>query len=146
MSDNKAKRRRLYLLMNGFTGYCAWCDSPVVVRKWVEDNFPVVFANDDFIVYLRDGRQVKRRVATVDHVVPRSEGGANDLENLLPACGPCNRKRTETPSERKRRPCRRCGGKKPGWKRYHCLKCARELIEAWRAAHPEDFLPDPDFP
>jgi 5-methylcytosine-specific restriction endonuclease McrA len=27
---------------------------------------------------------------TIDHVVPRSQGGTNDPNNLLPACKPCN--------------------------------------------------------
>jgi 5-methylcytosine-specific restriction endonuclease McrA len=28
--------------------------------------------------------------ATIDHVVPRSRGGSNDIGNLRPACGVCN--------------------------------------------------------
>ncbi|MFJ6299437.1 HNH endonuclease [Streptomyces griseoviridis] len=27
---------------------------------------------------------------TADHIVPLSRGGTNDVENLRPACGPCN--------------------------------------------------------
>jgi 5-methylcytosine-specific restriction enzyme A len=27
---------------------------------------------------------------TVDHIVPREQGGTNDLDNLRAACGPCN--------------------------------------------------------
>lgn len=35
---------------------------------------------------------------TVDHIVPRSRGGATDWENTVLACGPCNgRKRDRTP-------------------------------------------------
>ena len=30
------------------------------------------------------------KVLTYDHVVPRVVGGANRLDNLVPACGPCN--------------------------------------------------------
>jgi 5-methylcytosine-specific restriction endonuclease McrA len=37
---------------------------------------------------------------TVDHIVPRSRGGATDWENTVLACGPCNtRKRDRTPVE-----------------------------------------------
>jgi 5-methylcytosine-specific restriction endonuclease McrA len=37
---------------------------------------------------------------TVDHIVPRSRGGATTWENTVLACGPCNgRKRDRTPSE-----------------------------------------------
>lgn len=31
--------------------------------------------------------------ATIDHVIPRSRGGTNDLSNLVIACSPCNHKR-----------------------------------------------------
>lgn len=37
---------------------------------------------------------------TVDHIQPRSRGGANSFENLVAACGPCNhRKADRTPGE-----------------------------------------------
>ena len=40
------------------------------------------------------------RAGTVDHIVPRSRGGATDWENTVLACGPCNtRKRDRTPVE-----------------------------------------------
>ncbi|WP_408056991.1 HNH endonuclease [Streptomyces changanensis] len=31
-----------------------------------------------------------RPATTADHIVPLSRGGTNDIENLRPACGPCN--------------------------------------------------------
>jgi 5-methylcytosine-specific restriction endonuclease McrA len=30
---------------------------------------------------------------TVDHVIPRSRGGASDWENIVASCAPCNRKK-----------------------------------------------------
>lgn len=37
---------------------------------------------------------------TLDHVVPLSRGGLHSVENLVPACGPCNRsKHAKTPEE-----------------------------------------------
>ncbi|MFF3979736.1 HNH endonuclease [Streptomyces sp. NPDC001828] len=32
-----------------------------------------------------------RRSQTMDHVIPFSDGGADELKNLLPICRPCNR-------------------------------------------------------
>lgn len=41
-----------------------------------------------------------------DHVMPRSRGGANGVENLVLACSPCNReKAAQTPSEWLGSPC-----------------------------------------
>lgn len=34
------------------------------------------------------GHQVK--VITIDHIVPKKNGGISEVWNLLPACGPCN--------------------------------------------------------
>lgn len=34
---------------------------------------------------------------TFDHVVPRSKGGTDDPENLVPACRPCNASKSDKP-------------------------------------------------
>lgn len=39
----------------------------------------------------------KRAAVSVDHVVPKSEGGTNDIENLRPAHRGCNSKRGNKP-------------------------------------------------
>ena len=44
-------------------------------------------------VFERDGLECQYcgdEATTVDHVVPLSRGGTNDLANLTPACKPCN--------------------------------------------------------
>jgi len=41
-----------------------------------------------------------RHELTVDHVMPRSRGGATTWENVVTACGPCNRRKGDrTPDE-----------------------------------------------
>jgi 5-methylcytosine-specific restriction endonuclease McrA len=51
----------------------------------------------------RDGHRCQYCGATadsIDHVVPRSRGGAHEWENVTAACRPCNlRKRDRTPEE-----------------------------------------------
>lgn len=43
---------------------------------------------------------------TIDHVVPLSRGGSNDIANLVPACEGCNRKKgAQTPLEWLSNPC-----------------------------------------
>jgi 5-methylcytosine-specific restriction endonuclease McrA len=37
------------------------------------------------------------RHLTVDHVVPRSQGGADTWDNLVTSCAPCNRKKGDRP-------------------------------------------------
>jgi len=46
------------------------------------------------------GSQPGRAQLTMDHVVPRSRGGATCWENVVSACGPCNRRKgNRTPEE-----------------------------------------------
>ena len=37
------------------------------------------------------GRRITFRELDIDHVVPKSKGGSNDLQNLFPSCMRCNR-------------------------------------------------------
>lgn len=55
-----------------------------------------------FAVFLRDkftcqycGRQAPEVVIEIDHVLPCSKGGTNDLNNLVTACRDCNRGKSE---------------------------------------------------
>ncbi len=46
------------------------------------------------------GEQPGRTELTLDHVFPRSRGGATTWENVVTACGPCNRRKgNRTPDE-----------------------------------------------
>lgn len=46
------------------------------------------------------GTQPGRTELTIDHVVPRSRGGGTNWENVVAACGPCNRRKgNRTPEE-----------------------------------------------
>jgi 5-methylcytosine-specific restriction endonuclease McrA len=40
-------------------------------------------------LHIKEGSQL----ATKDHIIPRSEGGSSDLDNLCLSCGPCNHKK-----------------------------------------------------
>ena len=48
-------------------------------------------------VFARDGWTCQycgsRSNLTVDHVIPRSKGGASSWENIVASCAPCNRKK-----------------------------------------------------
>lgn len=51
-----------------------------------------VLARDHFTCQYCGDRPGKG-LLTVDHVVPRSRGGTKSWENLVAACGPCNRRK-----------------------------------------------------
>ena len=36
------------------------------------------------------GQHMKQKKMTVDHYVPQSKGGGNNIENLMPCCSHCN--------------------------------------------------------
>jgi 5-methylcytosine-specific restriction endonuclease McrA len=64
-----------------------------IPRRW---RLPVsrrgVLARDGYTCQYCGG-QPGRAHLTVDHVVPRSQGGGKTWENLVTACGPCNRRK-----------------------------------------------------
>jgi 5-methylcytosine-specific restriction endonuclease McrA len=81
---------------------------PSVVRflRTLKRRKPVIrFSREN--VYARDqgrcqycGKAVTRSEATYDHVVPRSQGGGTNWENIVIACVPCNRaKGGKTPAQ-----------------------------------------------
>lgn len=57
-------------------------------------------------IYVRDsytcqycGKVFTARELTLDHVLPRSKGGASSWENMVAACQPCNRKKNDRTPE-----------------------------------------------
>ena len=68
-------------------------------RKRVPLTKKNVLLRDDYLCGYC-GRRGERATMTVDHVVPRRQGGRSSWENLVAACSECNaRKRDRTPAE-----------------------------------------------
>lgn len=71
-----------------------------VVTRWRHGRGPAWSRHG---VLVRDDRQCaycRKSASTIDHVLPRSRGGANSWLNTVAACGPCNqRKGDRTPKE-----------------------------------------------
>ncbi len=57
----EVKRRRKQRLLEKYGPYCYWC-----------------------------GKRFPPEELTIEHLIPKSEGGPNRLENLRLACYPCN--------------------------------------------------------
>jgi 5-methylcytosine-specific restriction endonuclease McrA len=55
-------------------------------------NRKIVLADNPMCVYCR-----VNVATTADHIVAISRGGTHDLENLAPACKPCNDSKKDTP-------------------------------------------------
>ncbi|GEB57173.1 hypothetical protein GCM10017674_78470 [Streptomyces gardneri] len=54
-------------------------------RFMIWESMCVLSANDGQCAYW-----CSRKAETMDHVIPFANGGSDDLDNLLPACRPCN--------------------------------------------------------
>jgi 5-methylcytosine-specific restriction endonuclease McrA len=81
MTRNRASRRRRFfeVLISRNGMFCHWCGYEVVRTLKVIPN-----------------------QATLDHVTPRSEGGANSLSNLVLACYACNQNRAKIANRERR--------------------------------------------
>lgn len=74
------------------------------VRKIFKQKVPFskrnVFVRDDQTCQFCGTRMEEMSSCTVDHVIPRSQGGKSTWTNCVTACKPCNhRKADRTPSE-----------------------------------------------
>ena len=76
------------------------------------------------------GLELSQREATIDHIVPRSQGGGTSWENVVVACGHCNRKKGgRTPAEahmKLRKPV-----VTPEWLPVLNVRLHRNLPECW---------------
>ena len=77
------------------------------------------------------GEPVARTNLTVDHVVPRSQGGRNTWENLVLACPPCNLRKGDRTPEQASMPLRRAP-QKPPWHPFASAVALAARRPAWR--------------
>jgi len=72
------------------------------------------------------GRSLEPEFMELDHVQPRSDGGANDISNRILLCGPCNRRKRHTLAM----PGLHQENKKAGWMHdFELAKRSRELAK-----------------
>lgn len=97
---SKDKTRRMDRLLDHQGGRCHWCGCRIVRIGTIEQS-RIVILKHHFIVWRKDdGRTDQALVASLDHFVPASRGGANGLDNLVAACRWCNEARgNRTPEE-----------------------------------------------
>ncbi len=103
--------------------------------------FSIAFSRKN--VFLRDNFQCQYcashpavRQLTIDHVLPRSRGGGTDWENIVTACGPCNRRKGNRTPREARMPLLREPMRPRTLPDQHGVQRAGEIPEEWR-----DYLP-----
>jgi hypothetical protein len=82
MSSPKQNQELLLIVLKRDGQFCHWCDHPIRTHRQLRG---LVESNKSTYGY---------REATLDHVIPRSEGGTDELTNLVPACAICNVERS----------------------------------------------------
>ncbi len=85
----KSKRiGMLRFLFKKHAGHCTRCNSEVgLVSRLLKQDWKL--SEQEGIVTSPDGKTV--RVATIEHIVPRANGGTDEIENLTLYCSICNR-------------------------------------------------------
>ena len=111
---------------------------PAVVRLVNHHrNAPVSIRFSRRHVYERDGfrcqycqEEFAEQVLTLDHVVPRARGGKTSWDNVVTACGRCNRKKKNRTPREARMPLH-TEPRKPTWLPAQARLGIRRVPEVW---------------
>lgn len=124
LRERAAKKLKKILDEHGY--YCHWCHDPLVLLREIPED--AIIKKLAFNVTWKSIKGTQcQKFATVDHVIPLCESGTNQPQNLVPACGRCNIKRTNMKSpksNKEHRTCPKCGGQKPKG-RSKCAECRK---------------------
>lgn len=87
---HKRGRKRLdrVLARDGYE--CHWCRCPLIRPSM---KLSIIRRNGDWAYWTDGDTERKGWWATVDHLTPVCIGGQSTMENMVAACGPCNRRR-----------------------------------------------------
>lgn len=69
---------------------CHWCGTWVEDQKTLSRPYWRESKHGGYTIPGEVWGFVLCHTATVDHIIPKSRGGTNDLDNLVIACYPCN--------------------------------------------------------
>lgn len=88
-----------------------------------------VFARDQFQCQYC-GRDLSQKEATLDHVVPRSQGGKTSWENIVCCCSGCNRRKGGRTPKEARMPLRK-KPERPTWLPVLHIKLNGKVPGSW---------------
>lgn len=77
--------------------HCKYCGESLVRLRTVARCFQVIALEDNHVIWI-DSTGAKRRdgILTKDHFIPKSKGGNNHSNNIVPSCGPCNSRKSDS--------------------------------------------------
>lgn len=88
------------------TGYIAaqvklmssnWIKKPRRYNIYIRDGFACAYCGTQVTPADQRGKGNPATMATLDHIIPRSQGGNNTSSNLVCSCLSCNASRKDTP-------------------------------------------------
>lgn len=75
-------------------GRCVYCKSKVFLRRFCSHkNVKKIVNHDVYSLFWLNGKIRVLPQGTMDHVIPKSQGGDYSLENLVLSCYSCNQRR-----------------------------------------------------
>ena len=77
---------------------CCYCGVRLLSSTPLARETHSYYANQEGLA-LCNGRSMRMRIATIEHIIRRTDGGSNDEENLAAACAWCNHCRGEFDAE-----------------------------------------------
>jgi hypothetical protein len=107
---------------------CTFCGEHLVDADMMPKKFWVELKGDYLTWKTSDGTVYTNLFLTMEHLVPISCGGKTTIENVVPACQPCNHQRMPGYGIKTRKPrlCK-CGRRrKPAYKR--CEECHTRIV------------------
>ena len=108
-------RKRLWALRRRDGSKCAFCSEWLVIHYRDVPGRVLSIDHQEVTWRASDGTVVKSLIATIEHMIPVTRGGSNDLSNLRLSCFPCNARRA---------------GHNPAEPRHHS-ECIHELEVGW---------------
>lgn len=99
MSERSKTHQLLGWLMN-LTQQCHYCERPVERYNDIFVGFGIDPQDGIQALDIFQRRYLFTFMATVDHVIPRQDGGKTVRSNVVLACWPCNQGRHRKPKKR----------------------------------------------
>ena len=138
MSSKADNTKLLRYLIRTRGAVCEFCGSPVICTSLVRRRNRIKLMAGHLTYWSVAGDIRTERIATVEHIQRKANGGSNGDSNVAVACYFCNQERNRRHNP-KRRTCKHCGrpfGEGGGRRGRSCVECHRRLSKYFG---PDDF-------